>query len=478
MSQTKSIGIVGGGIAGLVAAWQLRKRLPAARIVIMESGDRLGGFLQTEHIDGYLIDTSADMFTTEPPTALEFCRQLGREPELIATRPVSQRAYIATTEGIVPVPAGFSLMLPSDLNAVANSDLLDEAGKQRFLQEGTVPARTDSADESLESFAVRRFGQQVFERLIQPLVSGIYTADPKLLSMQATMARFIAMEKQHGSLIAAAKSTQRTPSGEQAINADQTASGARYDLFRAPAHGMGQLIDWIVEDLGSVDVRTNCDVQEVSQVDQGWLVTAANRAAQRFDKLIIATPSAVVARILAGFDPELAKALSSIERASCAIVVFGFNNSQLQQDFSGYGIVVPACLNRQLIAASFSSNKFSGRAPADKILIRCFVGGALQAELVDLPDDNLIELANRELNLLVPVSGRPELARVYRWKQAMPQYHVGHLERVQRIETLAAAHSGLEIIGNSYRGVGIPVCIDCGQSAANRVVEQLTESVS
>ena len=203
-----SIAIIGGGISGLSAALQLRRLAPNAEIVLIESNDHLGGVLKTENIGGYLVENSADMFTTEPNAALEFCQRLGRGDELISTQPVPQRAFIATPTGIVPVPRGFSLMQPNDLKAMAESSLLDETGKSRLLEEQRVMARIDESDESLESFAVRRFGQQVFDRLIQPLVSGIYTADPKRLSMQATMARFVEMERKHGSLIAAATASK------------------------------------------------------------------------------------------------------------------------------------------------------------------------------------------------------------------------------------------------------------------------------
>lgn len=478
MSRNQTIGIVGGGVAGLASAWQLERLLPEAQVFIFEASDQLGGYLRTESVDGYLIETSADMFSIEPPTAMEICRELGHAEELIETQPVTQRAFIATPNGICPVPAGFSLLLPNDVAAVAKSPLFDEEGRARFLQEEKVAPKTDSADESLQSFAVRRFGRQAFERLIQPLVSGIYTADPQLLSMQATMKRFVEMEQEHGSLIATARS--RNPSAGQASTAaiaEQNASGARYNLFRAPQRGMGQLIEWLVDDLNRVEIRAGTEVNGVARCGSRWQLDVEGAIEPNlFDAAVVATSAGTSSKLIAPTDARLAKELDSIRAASCAIVVLGFDKSQLRQSFDGYGIVVPSYLGRKLIAASFSSNKFAGRTRQDKMLVRCFIGGALQAELVELSDHELIEVAVNELTRLLAFKCNPELSRIYRWRDAMPQYHVGHLERVQRIEDHLRNQPGLELAGNSYHGVGIPVCLKSGISAANRIAEHLKKA--
>lgn len=478
MSQKQTIAVVGGGVAGLASAWQLKQQLPNAQITIFEASDQLGGFLQTDSIDGYLVETSADMFSTDPATALELCRKLGHAEELIETRPVPQRAYIATPTGICPVPAGFSLMLPNDVAAVVESPLLDGEGRTRFLEEESVASQTGEEDESLQSFAVRRFGQQVFDRLIQPLVSGIYTADPRLLSMQATMKRFVEMEREHGSLIAAAKFKQSSSDqASTAAIAEQNASGARYNLFRAPRGGMGQLIDWLVDDLDQVQVRTGARVGSISRCELEWQLEFDRKLEpSSFDAVVVATSAGISSKLITHTDSLLADELASIRAASCAIVVLGFDKRQLHQSFDGYGIVMPSYLKRKLIAASFSSNKFAGRAHQDKMLVRCFIGGALQADLVELPNEELIEIAVSELSRLLSFTCRPEMSRVYRWRNAMPQYHVGHLERVQRIGDRIRNQPGLELAGNSYQGVGIPVCLQSGFIAANRIAEYLNQA--
>ena len=468
----KTILIVGGGVTGLTAAYRAQNELKNAKIILVESSDRLGGVLQTERSGGYLIEKSADMFTSDPPFALEICEQLGKADELIQTLPAKDRAFVATENAIHPVPRGLSLMSPGDIDAVLDSPLLDKEAKRRFMDESTVAVSNWAEDESLESFAVRRFGRGAFDRLIQPLVSGIYTADPAKLSMKATMARFVDMELGHGSLIRAAASLQHK-------SIEKEASGARYGLFRAPKQGIGQLVGWLESALVDVEVRTNCRVGSISKLDSKWQVQLdqADAADQvlSVDGIVLATPAQVSARLVNSFDRPLSHRLSSIEAASAAIVVLGVDQAQLSSRFQGYGIIVPAILNRQIIACSFSSNKFAHRAPDGKILVRCFIGGAMQSELVDLDDDHLIRIATAELDRMIGFCGTPEIGRVYRWRNCMPQYHLGHLDRVQEIGSFAAEHNGLELAGNSYRGVGIPACMQSGMDAIERLANCFAE---
>lgn len=466
-----TIAIIGGGVTGLAAAFRAQTNFPHARILLFESSKRLGGVLHTETDGGYVIEHSADMFTTDPPSALELCRQLGMASELIQTKPIRDRAFVATNQTIHPVPHGLSLMLPNDLQAVMDSPLLDSQARQRFAAERNVPVAEKANDESLESFAVRRFGQTAFDNLIQPLVGGIYTADPKKLSMQATLARFLAMEQQHGSLIGAAESKQRN-------SVEVDASGARYGMFRAPRDGVGQFVDWLHAALTNVEIRVDCPLSSISKTHAGWSLEM-NGHQQNVERLhvdgcVLAIPARISGQFLKSSDPVLGQLLSQIEAASSAVVVLGIDRSRLRS-FDGFGIIVPSILKRQVIATSFSSNKFSNRAPAGKALVRCFIGGALQSELVELEDEQLIRIACDELKRTVGLNGVPELTRVVRWRQCMPQYHLGHLDLVVRIESLVSKHTGLEVAGNSYRGVGIPACIQSGFEAIDRLANQFPD---
>ena len=470
MSETsqlpQKIVVVGGGVTGLAAILELERLAPAAQVTLLDSSSRLGGVLESQQFQDFTIETSADMFTIDPSAALDLVRRLGREGDLLTTTPTKDRAYVATATGIEPLPRGFSLMLPADVDTVLASPILSTAGKQRFLQEQQVPQGDCSVDESLESFAIRRFGAEVFERLIQPLAGGIYTADPKTLSMQATMKRFIDMEQEFGSLIAAGKALQK----KEAASAE--ASGARYGLFRAPKGGVGQLIHWMVEAVERAGLQSNQTVTAIDKTDTRWRVTTGEGSIDA-DAVIVATGAAVAGQLLKNVDQPLASDLSTITAASSAIVALAVDGQQfkspLATGFGGYGIICPHVLGRQAIACSFTSNKFSNRAPDGKVLVRCFIGGALQAELVDRPDAELLEIAKAELQHWLGLEGDAEWARFYRWRNCMPQYTLGHLDRVSRIEQGVAEQTGLELAGNSYRGVGIPACIESGTAAARRL---------
>ena len=475
MSQAKTIAIIGGGITGLSAAYHAQISFPETRIVLFESADRLGGVLQTDHADGYRIERSADMFVTDPPHAFEVCQQLGKEDQLMQTTPTRDRAFVATGDSMHPVPSGLSLMLPNDLDSILGSALLDEDAKHRFQQEANVPARSSDQDESLESFAVRRFGRSVFEQLIQPLVSGIYTADPKKLSMNATMKRFVDMERQHGSLIRSAENLKSSTHEKQA-------SGARYGLFRAPSQGMEQLVDWIVESLDSTELRLSCRVEDIRKTGSSWSIETRSGTdgpkrseSLEADAIVVATSARIAGKLLDEVDGELAQQLGTISAASSAIVVMGMDRDQIVRPFDGYGIIVPSVLGRKVIATSFSSNKFAGRAPAGKLLTRTFIGGALQPELTELSDGALVKIAIDELKSTVGFSGQPELSRVYRWRNCMPQYHLGHVERVKSIQQMTKRHRGLELAGNSYRGVGIPACVQSGSEAIKRLASLISD---
>ena len=472
---TKEIVVIGAGISGLAAAFHLQQTLNSnTRVRLLEATDRLGGVLETKIENDLVLEQSADMFSVEPPAALELCRHLGIESELLEATPTPDRAFIASANGNEPVPRGFSLMLPGNVASVLASNLLSESGKKRFLEEEQITPKTDDVDESLESFAVRRFGQEVFEKLIQPLASGIYTADPKLLSMQATMSRFIDLEKKFGSLIFAGKS----------VAGNEATSGARYNLFRAPKLGIGRLVDALGQ---SLKEHQDCPVEILlgSKVNH---VQTASGDENRFeiqlegndesivcDGLIVATPSFATARLLQSLQTdwttELTSQLSSIEFASSAVVIMAVDRRSISQpDFPAYGIVIPSHLGRNAIAISIASNKFSFRSDPQTQILRVFIGGALQGELVELSDANLIEIARDECETSLGLKQPPKVSSVVRWRNCMPQYHVGHLDRIAQIEGMVQRIPGLELAGKSYRGVGIPACIESGINAANRLL--------
>ena len=476
-SRPRRVAIIGGGISGLAAAHRLRELDPAAAVTVFEAGDRLGGVLRTDRSrDGWLIERSADMFTTREPWAIDLCRRLGIADELIETDARFRRAYVVRRGRLVPVPEGFTLMSPARIWPLVTTPLLSPLGKLRLAWEYFVAARRDDVDESLESFVVRRFGREAFERLVQPLIGGIYTADPAKLSVQATLPQFVEMERRHGSLIRGMR-VQGSGFRVQETGDRGQGTGARYGQFVAPRDGMSQLVEAIAVRLPPESVRFNAAVDRVGPDRRagpdsaGWRIWLRDsQGPEDFDALILGTPGAVSSRLLREVEPQLADLVGRIPYAGCAVALIGVRCEQLALPIEGFGFVAPAIERRQIIAGSLASLKFAGRAPAGKLLLRVFVGGALQPELAELPADDIRRLVLRELGELLGLSGEPEFFEVAHWPGMMPQYHVGHLELVRQIEERAAAIGNFALAGNAYRGVGVPFCIKSGEQAAERIL--------
>lgn len=467
-SPQRRIAIIGGGISGLAAANRLRELLPDAQITLFEGSDRLGGILQTIERDGYLIERSADMFTTREPYALELCQRIGLADELINTDPRYRRAFVVHRGRLVPVPEGFTLMSPAKVWPVLRTPLLSPLGKLRLAWDYFIPGKKDDADESLASFATRRFGKEAFERLIQPLIGGIYTADPDCLSMQATLQQFVDFEKKYGSLIRAMRTTQAKAKGKSKD------SGARYGQFLAPRLGMSQLIRAVADQLPPDCIQLRTRVERIERTSAGsaaqWcLFLDHSPAPLPFDDLIVAAPAYACPPLLERIAPNLSSLIQKIPHAGCSVVVLGYPKSQIEHPLNGFGFVAPRIEQRRIIAGSLASVKFAGRAPDGRVLLRVFVGGALQPELNQLDDTELQQLVRGELKELLGVSGDPDFCLINRWLGVMPQYHVGHVALAAQIDAAATALPHFALAGNAYHGVGIPFCIHSGEQAAERI---------
>jgi oxygen-dependent protoporphyrinogen oxidase len=456
------VAVIGGGIAGLAAAHRLVE-LGGCDVALFEVSARLGGAICTKRQDGYLVEYGADNFITTNPAGLDLCRRIGFEGELIRTRQGFRSAYVVHRGRLERVPEGFLLMQPRRLWPMVTTGLLSPVGKLRLLCEALVPRRRDGADESLASFARRRLGHEAYERLVEPLVGGIYTADGEQLSLAATLPRFVEMERRHGGLIRAAwRGAARDASQD---------SAARYSLFVAPRNGMQSLVEALAARLPEGAVRLGAAVEQIGpDPGGGWSIQCAGLAGAegRFDAVVLALPAFRTAAVLAAVDPQLAAELAAIPYASSAVAILGYRAEQLRP-LDAFGVVVPAIEGRSVLAISAASVKYAGRAPEGRVLLRVFLGGARRPELAELPDEDLQRMAQAEVAELLNAQGEPELTRIVRWPRAMPQYHVGHLERVTRIEGLAARHSGLALAGSAYRGVGVPDCVAGGERAAEQV---------
>ncbi|MEC9093700.1 MAG: protoporphyrinogen oxidase [Planctomycetota bacterium] len=468
----KKIAVVGGGITGLAAAHRLNELCPDIHVDLFESSPDTGGVLKTEGVQDFLVEHSADMFTSHHKAALNLCDRIGFTDQLVGTNPKNQRAFIAQGSNLVPVPRGLNLMTPSDLASIQTTPLLSDEGKKRFLQEEIIPPKPRTDDESLESFAVRRFGVEAYEKLIQPLVGGIYTADPKKLSLQSTLNQYLEMESHHGSIIAAAKSQQqRSTENENRENGSLQTSGARYNLFLAPKAGMSSLIEAVRQRMTYTSILLGNRVNTVKQRHSAWQLQLENGTQADYSAVILTCPAKQAADLIGHQFQDLAAQLGSITYASSAIVIHGFEKKQINHPLDGFGFVVPLVENRNILASSFSSVKFPGRANDQNVLLRTFVGGGCQPELLDRSNPEIAQLVQDELQDLLGTRGTPKYETIIRWNHSMPQYHVGHLDWVRQLESDLEAIEGLEVAGKSYRGVGIPACVESGELAAARIAQ-------
>ena len=477
-AKLRNVAVIGAGITGLSAAHRLISLDDNVQVSVFEAAASPGGIIRTEKTDdGFLMELGPDSFITNKPAGVQLCEELGFTDQLIPTDERFRRSLVLRKGKPLPVPDGFMLMAPARPWAIATTPILSVAGKLRLLSEAFVRSKADTDDESLACFVRRRFGRQALDRLVQPLVGGIYTSDPEKLSLQATLPRFPEMERQHGSVIRATLANERH---KRSAEAESSGSGARYGLFAAPAEGLSSLIDRLVSRLaatGRCELKTSSPVRMVQQCNRQWDVQLASET-RTFDALIVTLPTHKAADLFPNdeFQP-LTDSLKTIEYASSAIVVSGHQLSDFSYPLDAFGLVIPAIEKKNTLAISFSSRKFPGRAPEGQVLLRTFVGGAMQPELLEHDDQRIQQLVEQDLKDILGMSRLPLFSQVMRYSQAMPQYHVGHADRISAIETQVASYPGLQLAGSAYHGVGIPDSIASGRKAADAVLTEF-DSVS
>ena len=470
---SRRVAVIGGGITGLAAAHRLTEIAPGAEISLWEAGSRLGGVLETCSVDGFLIERGADNFITNTPWGIDLCRRVGLGDQLLPTNHERRHAFVVCRGRLRKIPEGFVIMAPSRIWPIVATPILSPWGKVRMALEYLLPRGQVEGDETLASFVTRRFGRETYERLVQPLVGGIYTVDPDRLSVQSTMPRFVEMERSHGSLIRACWQQ----AGQQRRHT-QAGSGARYSMFVAPRDGMNSMIAAIAARLPAGCVHLNSPVQRLApRVPGGWTLTVGGPEAETVnydcDAVLVATKTNAAARLAEPLDRTLAEQLAGVHHASCSIVSLGYRSEQVGHPLDGFGFVVPQVEHRKVLSGSFASVKYPGRAPDGKVLLRVFIGGALQPELADLPDDQLTAIATEELGQLLHIRGEPLLTLVSRYQESMPQYYVGHRARIEQIVAATARLPGLYFCGNAFDGVGIPFCIHSAEQAAERATKSL-----
>ena len=471
----KRIVIVGGGITGLAAAYSLRQQARTLQqpleIVLVEAAPRLGGKIATERVQGFLIEGGPDAFLTQKPWALQLCEQLDLTDQLVAPRP--GKTYVLLGGRLRRLPEGAMGLIPTRLGSFIRSELFTPWGKLRMGLDWLIPPRRDGHDESLAQFIKRRLGHEALERLAEPLLAGVYAADPERLSLLATFPRLRELERQHGSLIRGVlrqRRLQRPPRSGGSGSVEKPRP-----VFMTLRDGLSALVDALVAQIqSSVSLCMGQRVVRLERVKAAsYQLTLADGQKLIADAVVLATPAYVTAELLEALSPEAAALLAEIPYASTAVVTLAFRRSEVERPLDGTGFVVPRVEGRALTACTWSSSKWPERAPEGFTLLRSFFGRSGAEETLKLADNELIELALKELRELLGIRGRPLLARVHRWPKAMPQYRVGHLERLAQIENALSEHPGILLAGAAYRGIGLPDCIHQGVQAAERVLQQL-----
>ena len=481
--------IIGGGIAGLSAAWYSLKKASETRVTLLEAGDCWGGKISTERIpfEGgqFVVEGGPDTFLATKPYATALCKELGIDARLHGTNPQQKSTYVLHRGRLLPLPDGLAMMIPTNIASILGSGLLNWPAKLRMGLDFVLPARSLNGDESLGAFVSRRLGRAAYENLIEPLMSGIYAGDGDALSLQSTFPYLRDLELKYGSLARGALAMRK-----KSASNGKAAHGSR-STFLTPTTGLAEIVEVLVAHLQNADLRLNSPAVRITDQVDKYQVELGDGSVLEADSVILATPAYVSAALLESLDPHLAADLAAIPYASTATVSLAYRQADLPRALDGYGYVIPRREGRRALACTWTSTKFPHRAPEGCALIRVFVGRA--GDPPDIPpfsyrktlafasvnlDENggteggLLSLAREELALTLGISAEPILSRVFVWPNAMPQYNLGHPQRLVNIDAALEKHPGLALAGNGYKGIGIPDCIHSGELAAEKTVKK------
>jgi oxygen-dependent protoporphyrinogen oxidase len=459
----KRVAIVGGGVAGLAAAYELARLArdgAAVKVALFESSTRLGGIVETVREGGFVIECGPDAWVTEKPWARELAEELGLGDEVMASNDAGRKTYILIDKKLQAMPDGMRMMVAADLDALDASELFSREAKQAYRDEPrrAEELRTNApkGDESVAEFVRRHFGEEVVEKIGTPLLSGVFGGDATKLSVRAVMAPFVTMEREHGSLVAALQL--------RALGAKSA------PVFTTLRSGMGTLVDRMIAAIPEDWVRLAAEVQFVSYGEEGWLVGTA-RGVERFDAVMMAAPVDVARSLLEPVD-ERAAQLMEMEASSAVVVGFGFADAARFAVPPGFGFLVPPGSDNLLLACTFVDQKFDDRVPQGGRLMRAFFGGKAAERMMRCGNDETAAVARMELARILGPLPEPQMTVVRRWPRSLPQYGVGHLERMKELDERVCALDGLWLLGNGYRGVGLPDLIRDARAAARQAVER------
>lgn len=461
------VAIVGGGISGLTAAFYLeqeRRKGAPLEVVVFESSSHLGGVIRTERVEGCVVEAGPDSFLTSKPWARELCDDLRLSAQLIGSRDEERKTYVLVRGRLEEIPSGLQMMVPTKLGPVLRSNLFSPSTKLAMLSEYVLPPEPLGVDddESVASFVSRHFNAEVVDRLADPLLSGVYGGDASRLSARATLPQMVESEARNRSLVRGALAGRKNHRGKPSA-----------PLFTSVRDGMQRLIDSLLRQLPREMLCSSSRVDRLGPGNSGWHLTSKEKE-HEFDHVILAVAPHITARLMKDIpgSERPVEILGELSSTSASTVALGYTRAGLHLP-PGFGFLVPQSEGKRIMACTFVHNKFENRAPEDMVLLRIFLGGARDPKAVELSESKIVELVRRELREILNLGAEPRFVRVHKWRNAMPQYEVGHLLRVASLEMHMQRFPGLHLSGNAYHGIGIPDCVRIGHSAADAIIRRM-----
>ena len=469
----KRVVVVGGGISGLSTAYFLQESVRESdrnvEVLLIEKESHLGGSIVTEHVDGFVVEGGPDCFLSEKPWALKLCERLGMEDQLLNTNE-NRRTFILSKGRLHNLPEGFMLLVPTSFMPFIQSSLISPLGKIRMAMDWFIPRKKTDEEESLAQFVCRRLGREALEKIAEPLVAGIHASVPETMSLKATFPRFLDLEQEYGSLIRGMLARRK-----KFLQFAKNRKGPSRTMFVTLRQGMGDLIGTLQGRLNADSILLERGVAALDRTKQGgsslYTLTLEGGEKLNADAVVMAAPSFVSGDLMAGLDEPLRDLLWTIPYVSSAIVHLAYRKPEIHHPLDGFGFIVPRTEKRDIMASTWTSVKFAHRVPEGHVLLRVFVGGAKNESALRLDDDEMVAMSRRELRDIMGIEATPLFTKVYRWEKSMPQYRLGHLERVAEIEARVSRHPGIFLTGCAYRGVGISDCIHAGELTAEKVMK-------
>lgn len=465
----KKIIVIGGGIAGLAAAYRIQKEISEGAPLecsLFEGGDRFGGKIATEKSEGFVIERGPDSFISQKPAAIQLCKQLGIADSLVGTNPGAPSTYVYTGGKLVTMPDGLSLMIPTKFLPFAFTPLFSLAGKIRMAFDLLIPKKKGDDDESLASFVRRRMGEEALRKMAEPMLAGIYASDPETMSIGSTFPMFVETERKYRSLILGMLARKKA----MLLNANKRPA-SNYTLFMTLKNGLGEMVDAVIKKSSDVHFQSGARVESISRKEGDWLVNLEGGGEYRAQALILATPGSITARLLQPVAPKAAEILKQIKYVSTATVTLAYKKEGFSHALDGFGFVVPKCEGRSILACTWTSSKFPHRAPEGYVMLRCYLGGALQEDIAEKDESTLIALVKQDLKEIMGIEEEPVFCKAFHNRKSNVQYEVNHSQRIDAL--MQELESGLFLAGSAYRGIGIPDCIQNGTQSAESAIQFL-----